>query len=118
MLNSGSCRENGRLPDVLMPGRADVSLRRLARTGQGGADRQALKGAARDFASLFYSILIRQMQKTVQSDDEGSVVSQGARDFFTMFLPRAMAGQAEDPLARYMVEQLGRRYGDVVDEKV
>ena len=117
MLSLESCREQFRLLGFLTSDRADGSLQRLTGSQQTGADAGMVAGVARDFASVFYSMLIKQMQQVVRPEGDASAVADGAWSFFGMFLPQAIAGQAADPLARYILGQLAQSCGGAVDEQ-
>ena len=116
MLNSESC-ESGRFGlESLAAGRLRRMARQFAEAHAGQAAPRDLESASRDFASLFYGLLVQQMRRTIsQDDDEESAVFQGAWDFFNMFLPRAIARQTADPLAAYIRERLGPDQGDAPD---
>jgi len=117
MLSSGSCSPAPCALDGYLANRADALLGRLASADAGAPEGQTLKEVARDFASLFYSMLVQQMRKSLGSDDEDAgPVSEGAWDLFTMFLPRAIAGQPGDALTRYVHDHLSVRYGELVNE--
>ncbi|MFO7956024.1 MAG: hypothetical protein R6X33_02870 [Candidatus Brocadiia bacterium] len=92
-------------------------LRRSVAPGKGSpADAEELAEVSRDFASVLYTTLVQQMQRTVGRDEEQSVVSEGVRDFFGMFMPRALAEAQGDPLTGYLQEALSTRYGERLDE--
>jgi len=118
MLSSKSCNPAPWALDGCLANRADALLARLPAADAGAPVGQPLKEVARDFASLFYSILVQQMRRSIGSDEQAGPVSEGAWGFFTMFLPRAIAGQPGDALTRYMHDQLSARYGGIVDEGV
>jgi len=118
MLTSGLCDYDCPVLEYLNSGRADSMLAQLSAAGPSADDKQSLESAARGFASLFYSVLVQQMQKTVQSEENESTVSQGVQGFFGMFMPQVVGGHAGDPLALYILDQLTKRYGEVVDEQV
>jgi hypothetical protein len=120
MLNSGSCDGIGPALNSLISERAEELARRLPFRPDQAADPQTLGAVARDFAELFYSLLVQQMQKTVRQegeDEEEAVVREGVQDFVGMFLPKAVAGAAQDSLARYIFEHLGSSSGEQVDER-
>lgn len=118
MLNSGSCEPVGAALDRLAGQQAEQVLRRLPHPPEGRPDMKVLEGVARDFASLFYSELVKQMQRTLRADNEDDgPMKQGVEDFFGMFLPRAVADDPDDALARYIYEQLTTRYGGRLDER-
>ncbi len=116
MLNSESCDP---LPAALESASAERA-RKLAegmRAGLNGGSPQTLDKVSRDFASVFYSALVQQMQKTVEdSEDEETALSSGVQGFFGMFMPQAIAGQAGDPLAGYIKQSLAR-HGNPADQQ-
>lgn len=116
MLRSGSCDIAPCALDRYLSGRVDRLAGALACAAESKTGDHKLEEVARDFASLFYSVLVQQMHKTVRQDDEDGPVAQGVWDFFTMFLPRAIAGQSGDPLTRYIHQGLSTRHGDVFDD--
>lgn len=118
MLSSRLCNPAPWALDSCLANRADALLGRLPSADAEAPEGQPLKEVARDFASLFYSVLVQQMRKSVGSDEEAGPVSEGAWGFFTMFLPRAITGQPGDALTRYVHDQLSARYGGIVDEGV
>lgn len=126
MLNSESCDGPGWALDGLLSRKLDQVTQSLPPDLADREDVESLKQTARDFATLFYGELVKQMHKSVREDgeegeegeegDEGGVIREGADDFFTMFLPQALAETTGDTLTRYVQEQLQSRYGDRLDE--
>ena len=112
MLNSGSCERTETALQHLASGPAGLSTARLRALAGGGQDQETLKAVSRDFAVIFYSALVREMQKTVRSDEEPGPVEQGVQGFIGLYLPRAIAGSGDDPLARQIYEHLKAAYGD------
>ncbi len=118
MLNSGLCETAPYGLDSLLSARAEHLASRLS--GVGGTDKKPddLAQVSRDFASLFYTALVQQMQRTVsQEQEEDGPLAQGVRDFFGLFLPQAIASHPKDALSRYIHQHLGARYGDRLDER-
>ncbi|KPK64326.1 MAG: hypothetical protein AMK73_04740 [Planctomycetes bacterium SM23_32] len=100
-----------------MAGPADGAFRRLPQPAAEGPEVKRLRQVSRDFASLFYSMLVRQMQKTVPEDEEDdNAVKQGVQDFMGMFLPEAVARRPDDALAGCIFGHLRTRYGELLDE--
>lgn len=99
---------------VLFP--VGVSLRQAA-----GPDRQLsadrLDEAARDFTSFLYSMMFRQMQKTIPRDDGPDPFAGGVRDLVAVYLPRALARDGHNPLAHYVRESFQDRFGELTDEQ-
>ncbi|MCK4282856.1 MAG: hypothetical protein KAX44_00960 [Candidatus Brocadiae bacterium] len=118
MLNSGLCETAQHGLDSLLSTRAERLASRLS--GVEGTDKKPddLAQVSRDFASLLYTVLVQQMQRTVRPEqEEDGPLSQGVRDFFGLFLPQAVASHPEDALSRYIHQHLGARYGDRLDER-
>jgi Rod binding domain-containing protein len=117
MLNSGSC-------DAVEAARARLyaaELQEALRTLPGRASEEAaveqLRAVSRDFASLFYSMFVRQMQRTLHQDEEDDgPIRQGVEDFMSMFLPQEAARQADDALAAYIFRHLRARHGELLNE--
>ncbi|MGD2175972.1 MAG: hypothetical protein PVJ27_11260 [Candidatus Brocadiaceae bacterium] len=116
MLNSGLCEPSAHGFDVLLSARTASLAQRLGGPGRPHDEPQDLEKACRDFASLFYSTLVRQMQRTVREEEDQGPVTQGAWDFFGLFLPRALASNPDDALSRYIQEQISSRFGEGLDE--
>ena len=57
---------------------------------------------AADFASVLYGQVVKQMQKSMESEEEESPLSGGVRDFMGMLLPKAISRSAGDPVAAYI----------------
>ena len=120
--------------DGLTNSRVEMLARQLG-TGQTAApDDEKLKKTSHDFATVFYSMAYKEMQESTRvSDDDGadadaegddggdeeqdSPVTQGTQDFVSMFMPQAMAGDAGDPLTRYIYGSLKQHYGGNFDAK-
>lgn len=100
--------------------RAAQLLRDAPRDEQNALERERV---SRDFASLFYTMLVQQMQKTARSQalddgDEGEgQMKESVDGFVGMFLPQAIAGQSKDPLSTYIYGHLSKRNGSPPDEK-
>jgi hypothetical protein len=77
---------------------------------EGGAPRSA-RDVAADFASVLYTQVVKQMQKTMQSDEEESALAGGVRDFMSMLLPTAVSRSGNDPVAAYLEQVISRRHG-------
>lgn len=120
MPNSGSCDRASAALDGLSAQRAlDAASRLPLEPGQ-TPDLQRIKGVARDFASLLYTALFKQMQQTVRQEsdeDEGSALKEGVLDMMAMYLPKTIAGQSQDALTRAIYQQLKARYGGRLDEQ-
>lgn len=95
----------------LADGRDAVTLHRLARTAGHAEDGDAMRGLARDFAEVFYTLLVKEMKITIGRDDNQDVVSDGVSGFIAMFLPRSMAQAIDDPLTKSFHEHLTARFG-------
>ncbi len=122
MPSSGSCDGVGPALDGLAASRAQEAARRLPGRGHDAEDPQAMRGASRDFAALFYTMLVQQMQKTAregaaEDEDEEAAMKESVDGFVGMFLPQAVAGQTGDPLAEYIYEHLSKRNGGPPDDK-
>jgi len=115
MLSLESCREHCQLLDLIVSGKADTVIEALPQSDAAGVP-ETLQNVARDFASLLYSLLIQQMRKATDSEDEEGAVAEGAWDLLGMFMPRAVAGGSNDPLSSYVVNQLRGSNGGLVDE--
>ncbi len=115
--------------EALAGGRIDLLTKRLSAASDGAPpDDAQLKKVAQDFAAVFYSMAFKEMQQSAHlfgseqgedggdEDDQGPV-SQGSQDFVGMFLPKAIAGDAGDPVARYIYDSLKQHYGEALDEK-
>jgi len=113
--------------DGLSAGRIEMLARRLAAAeGDEGVSDEALKRAAQDFASVFYSLVFKELQQSVravtegdgdeQDSEDGGPMTQGVDDFVGMFLPKAIAGHCGDPLTRYIYDSLKDFYRDGLDE--
>ena len=114
--------------EALTSGRIDLLARRLsAGAGEQPPDDAQLKQVAKDFAAVFYAMAFKEMQQTTrlpgaeeaegEDEDDQSPVAEGAQDFVGMFLPRAVAGDGTDPLARYIYDSLKQHYGGALDEE-
>ena len=114
-----SCDPASMARDNLLSGPLEA-LRDGARMAEGAeaASPEALRRLGRDFASVFYATLYRQMQKTVERDEDEGPLAEGARDFMAVFLPRALADMEADPLARQIFAGLKAQHGDRADERV
>ncbi len=116
MLSSGSCEVAFDGLGLALTGGAESVRQTLAAREGPEAECAELDEVARDFAAVFYTTLVRQMQRTLQNEEEESAMSDGARGFFTMFMPRALARSQGDPLAGYLRRALDVRYGERLDE--
>ena len=117
MLNSGSCETLADGPGLALTGRIEQIRRAFGAGDASHPEGGDLDEVARHFASVFYTALVRQMQRTLaQDDEEQSVLADGARGFFTMFMPRAMARSKDDPLAGYLRQALESAHGERLDE--
>ncbi len=106
------------LKDLAGAGQIDELARRLPMKPDEQFTQEQLDRAAKDFASLFYGLVLKEMQKTVEYDEEEDTpISEGVRDLMTLELPKALAGQHNDPLAGYIREQLGARLGEAINEQ-
>ncbi len=118
MLSSGSCEAGAYGLDFLLSGRVDELTRRLASSESAEDGRPDLDEVSKDFASLFYSFLVRLMQDTVpREEDEDGPLAQGARDLVGMFLPKVVADQGGNALSCYIRENLSAQYGEHLDER-
>lgn len=118
MLSSGLCEGVERALFHSASEQVDAVTRRLPYEPEGPPDPATLRQVARDFASLLYSILVRQMQATVKQDtDDDGPIKQGVRDFLAMLLPQAVADSPGDVLARYLHQHLSERFGERLDEE-
>ena len=118
MLNLGPCDGAALALERLAAQRAQQTAKGAAQTpGSDPSSAEPLRAVARDFAGLFYSVLVKEMQNTVREEgEEDSAVKQSVRDFIGMFLPQVAAGSGRDALAQRIYEQLSARYGDGSDE--
>ena len=78
--------------------------------------------AARGFASVLYSQLFQEMQRTIpqQEDEEGEEETGGidsAQDFLAMYLPTAMSEQGSDPLSKAIESYMKTQYGETKNER-
>jgi len=117
MLNFGSCDSAQSGLDRLAGDRAESLKERLSGALEGLRDPEALERLERDFTSLLYSILLRQMQRTVPSEEGAGVLAEGVRDFLQLHLPGVLAEQQNDPLREYVRAMLGTECGENVDER-
>ena len=106
MLNSGSCEQLNQALERNAAGCLESLSGVLQGRAQGEADRARLAGAARDFASLFYGMLVKQMMKNVKDTEQDGHLADGVRGMVAMFLPRAISRCVADPVARYITEQV------------
>lgn len=116
MQSSGSCES------VLQN-----AMDRLRASGGGAIEtrdgRRALTGrqteeVAEKFASVFYSMVFRGLQRTVPRD-AGGAFSEGTRGLVSRYLPREMATTSSDPLTQYIRRQLDQTEGGgTLDERV
>jgi len=116
MLSSRSSDALGTTWERLLAAQARGAAEGLSRCVQKGPDAEAMRAVSRDFASVLYSTLWQQMQRTVGRDEEGEEdesFKEGVQDFVGMFLPRAVAGHSQDPLSRYIYEHLGKLRGEL-----
>jgi Rod binding domain-containing protein len=117
MLNSGSCDRPEWALDGLLSRRLEHATRAAPPDTNSGANADELKRTAEDFAALFYTELVKQMQKTVrdeaQDGEDDAAMREGVDDFLTMFLPQALARSNGDSLAAYVHKQLKLRYGEL-----
>lgn len=119
MLNSESCELGRQALQRLDGARAESLGNALRNAGEQSPRRQVPKGVCRDFAAVMYGILVKEMQRSVRAfGDEGeSPYARGAEDMVGMYLPRAMASKADDPVVRYFREGLSMDYGERLDEE-
>ena len=125
MLNSGSS-EAVDYTLAQWPSRSlDEAAERLPSASHAGGEEDTLSAVSRDFASVFYTILFREMQKTINESDEsdesdesegGDAIQAGTQDFLGTYMPMAMAGQESDPLSRQIHDYLQTSYGPPTDE--
>lgn len=117
----------------LTSGRIEMLARQLEAGGQTAPPSdEKLKKVSQDFAAVFYSIAFKEMQESTHvsgeeeadaAEEEGgdeeqdSPVTQGTQDFVGMFMPQAIAGDAGDPLVRYIYDGLKQYYGGKLDAK-
>jgi len=119
MLSCGSCDAAESALGRLVSARTDQAVAQQVDCSDDEPDAQTLRGVSCDFASLLYSKLVQQMQRTSpeEEEEEAESLKEGIQDFVTMFLPRAVAQGAHDPLSAYVYESLSARYGGAVDER-
>jgi hypothetical protein len=114
MPNLGSCDAIGPAWEQLLVAQAQGA----AKSAEAAPQDEALRNVSRDFASLLYSTLWRQMQETTlreAEDEEEEAVKEGVQDFVGTFLPQAVAGCRQDPLSGYIYEHLGKLRGEQPD---
>ena len=117
MLSSGSC-EAAEYTLAQWPSRSlDEVAKHLPFASQVGREGEALHAVSRGLASVFYTILFREMQKTIGQSEDGGPIQAGTQDFLGMYMPLAMAGQESDPLSRQIHDYLQLRYGPPADER-
>ena len=124
MPNSESCDQISQAVDGAAAGR----IGRLQRIAAGGSvpDDITLRQTARDFASVFYGQVVKEMMQSVRNagDDgdetEEDPMSGGVHDLVGMFLPQAISAQPGDPVVAYITDQLMdmNRRGGLLDESV
>ncbi len=86
--------------------------------GCGTAEGEELMRVSRDFAAVMYTMVIKEMQKTVAADDEAQgIIGEGARGMIAMFLPQSLAQSPADPVANYVYRQLSGSDGGRLDEQ-
>jgi hypothetical protein len=129
MPNFGLCEVGRSGLDALTSNNIDLLASRLAAGAESQPpDDAKLTKVAQDFAAIFYSIAFKEMQQSTSipgeegggvdgESEEDNPVAQGAQDFMAMFLPRAVAGDGSDPLARYIYDSLKQHYVEALDEK-
>ncbi len=109
MQNSGLCNSTvGIDPAVNNDRRMEVA----AQKSFGAQQEEQL---ARDFAEVFYTIVVKEMKKTIQRPEQDSV-AEGVSGLIGMYLPRSMAGRANDPLKSYFYDHLTSQFGANIDE--
>lgn len=69
------------------------------------------KDVARQFASVFYTMLFKTMQETIPDDGDGSAMSQGMKGLVSRYIPRVMANTSSDPISRYIEKNLDLEKG-------
>jgi len=116
MLNLELCESARDGLGLALGGRIDGLRRTFAGGKDSPVDAEDIAAVSRDFAAVLYTMLVQQMQRTVGRGEQQSVVAEGVRDFFGMFMPRAMAESQGDPLAAYLREALSTRHGERIDE--
>jgi Rod binding domain-containing protein len=112
MLNSGLCDAGPGPSDVL----ALAGFDRSAAAGASARTPREVRRVSQEFAAVFYSVVVRQMQRGPHQEQEEGSVSEGVRGLFGMFLPRALVRSPSDPLTDCIYEQLGARQGEMLDE--
>ncbi len=98
-----------------MGGRVDHVARRVLAAAQGEQDPEALRKVSRDFAAIFYSVLLREMQKSVKWTEDAGPMEQGVENLISLYLPGAIAQSQGDPLARQIYRHFKTSYGDPSD---
>jgi hypothetical protein len=101
--------------DLLLNGRAQALTRAMPGAESHVPTEAEQDRTARDFAAVLYSAAVRQMQRTIGRDEEEDAMAEGVRDFFGLFLPRALAQHRQDGLSRYLRRQLAAHYGEASD---
>lgn len=112
MLNSGLCETGVHAPDILT---ARQFSRPTAAQGEGNGLQQ-IRRVSKDFASVFYTTMVQQMQRGLRPAKDEDSVSEGVRGLLGMYLPGALVQSPSDPLTSYIYEQLSVRHGEVMDE--
>jgi hypothetical protein len=117
MLNSGSCEQLSQALERDATGRLESLTGVLQGCTQGEPEQARLAGAAQDFASLFYGMLVKEMLKNMSRMEEDGHLADGVRGMLGMFLPQAISQCAADPVARYIMEQVGMPGEGGLDER-
>ena len=114
MQNLGLCENLADMHSAMDRGEGQrlQSLAEKARKTPGGEEE--IKQLARDFSQVFYTQLLKQMQKTIDRSED-SAMSEGVTGFVNMYLPKTMAAAENDPLTSriqsYLDSQLGEEAG-------
>jgi len=132
---SGSCDGDPALgPELAQSGRIEELARRLPFTAADKTSPQQVEKVARDFVSVLYGAVVREMLNSIPREDGGDEegeedgdmaadsdsdpVAEGVRDFMTMFMPQALASNKNDPLVKYVEGQLSAKSGEKVNEQI
>jgi hypothetical protein len=111
MQSSRSCEEAAGALQSVRYARIEELAARLRSDPRAALGADGMDTVCRGFASLYYSILVREMENTVERDEEGGALRDGVQGFLRTFLPEALAEPRSDPLVRHLREAIESQRG-------